>query len=281
MSTLHTYLQRIGEYVPDEALKNNIFSGTPLDFVISGEGGLPKAFSILVYGREGTGKTTVLLDYLSNIRVMNPDSQILYISAEMSKRQMIPLANRFPKFKGTQAMFIDKQEGTPGLTRGRLETVLRLGWDVVVYDSIAAIANKIRKEDKISLAKAEDWISTQISRVCHESDNERHIPTTVLAIQQVTKKGEPRGANTLMHDFDAVMELRVVDKNDPFSERCISCPKNRYSATLRLYYDLSAGNDVNYDGERLLMEIEQGRANVRHIDSKKDMYDKLKELFIK
>ena len=77
------------------------------------------------------------------------------------------------------------------------------------------------------------------------------------------------------------MEFRIVDKNNPFSEHYIVCPKNRYSPSLRLYYDLSAGTDVEYDGERLLEDIKRGRDKVTHVggdSDKKAVYNKLKDL---
>ena len=284
MLPIHDYLLRIGEYIPDEALKYNCFTGTPVDFIISGDGGIPKGYSILVYGCEGSGKSTALLDLMSNFKVMNPDKNLLYISAEMSRRQMLPFARRFPKFKDNLVLFIGKQEGTPGQTKRVLEHHMKTGWDIVVIDSIAALANKIRHEDHISESEAVHWLTNLISRQCYDCDNDKNIPTTVLAIQQVTKKGDPRGSNTLKHDFDATMEFRIVDKNNPFSEHYITCPKNRYSPSLRLYYNLSAGTDVEYDGERLLEDIERGRAQAIHVGSESDriaVYNKLKDLFSK
>lgn len=276
----HDYLQCIGDYVPDEALQNNIFTGTPLDFIISDTGGIAKGQSLLVYGMEGSGKTTALLDALANAMSMNPDKKFLFISAESSARQLLPFAKRFPKFNNILVLFLTKRECGKGQTKKTLEDILKKGWDLVVADSIAAIVCKIRYEDRIPEKEAMYWLTSLLDRQC-DGDNERNIPTSVLAIQQVTKKGDARGSNELKHKFDATMELRVEDRNDPFSERYIICPKNRYSPSLRLYYDLSAGTDVEYDGTRLLQEIEQLNSRAGFRKSQKGIYEKLEKLFVK
>lgn len=278
MIPLHDYLQRIGDFVPDEALKNNIFTGTPLDFIISASGGIPKGQSILVYGTEGSGKTTVLLDALSNLMTVNPDKKFLYISAESSARQLLPFASRFPKFNDILTFFITKHQCGKGQTKKSLEDVLKKGWDGIVVDSIAALVSKIRYEDRIPDKEALYWLTSLLDRQC-DGDNERNIPSSVLAIQQVTKKGDARGSNELKHKFDATMQLQVVDKNDPFSERFIVCPKNRYSPSLPLYYDLTEGTNVEYDSARLFEEIGRMKSRSTFRKGKKDMYEKLKELF--
>lgn len=75
--------------------------------------------------------------------------------------------------------------------------------------------------------------------------------TTFLTIQQVTKSGAFIGSNRLKHMITAMMELRLDNPKNIYSDRYISFSKHRRGDVgVKLYYNLSQSGDVFYDEER-------------------------------
>lgn len=271
-------LMRMREYVPDPSLSKNHLTGTALDLQLSSEGGLPKGDKIMLYGGPGAGKSSVVLDALANMQNLNPDLKVLYVCIEMTPRQLRHLANHYPKVKEVPILFISNSSTGSQRTEETMEHILNKGWDVVAFDSIAPLAARIRRQGKITLEEANYRLLSMMDRQC-EGENERGVATSVIAIQQCTKAGKARGSNTLVHAFGATVELKVVDENNPFSERYITCPKNRFGANLRLYYDLSEGGDVWYDEAALLEEIDNAHKKMTHRKSHADMSAALERIF--
>ena len=247
-------LLRMRDYIPDEAYKNNIFTGSYLDMVLSSAGGLAKGDKSLFYGGPGTGKSTILACALADIQIVDPTKRVLYVSNEMRIRHMADFAKRFEKIKDIPILFLGKN-GESGTALRTMAMTLKEGWDVVVLDSWESLISTIRYQNHVSTDAAYHRLNDIIDPLT-KGDNKMGIKTSVIAIQQVTKNGKARGSNTMLHDFSTLVELRLEDEKDMFSERFITCVKNRYGANLRLYYDLWDGGDVEYDGERLMKDIE-------------------------
>ena len=60
-------------------LFRNYMSGTVLDELLCSYKGLPKGVNYMVIGDPGVGKTTIILDLFSNIRIKHPKARILFI----------------------------------------------------------------------------------------------------------------------------------------------------------------------------------------------------------
>ena len=238
----------------------------------------------MLYGGPGAGKSSVVLDGLANIQRLNPDRKVLYICIEMTPGQLRPLALHYPKINDVPILFLSNSSICSQRTEDTMEHVLRKGWDVVAFDSIAPLANRIRRQSKITLEEANERLLTMMDRQC-EGENERGVATSVIAIQQCTKDGKARGSNTLSHAFASTVKLTVVDEDNPFSERYITCPKNRYGANLRLYYDLSEGGDVWYNETAFLEELDNtNRMKTKrksHVDISTTLESIFKESFTK
>ncbi len=275
-----SYLFLLRNYVLPEALKNNLFSGTALDFLLSSEGGMPKGEKFIVYGGPGTGKSTIMMDLLANMLHVNPDLKVLYISSEMTARQLMPFAKRFPKFYDIPVLFVGNSTGGAVGTLKTMEDTLAKGWDVIVFDSFETITRAIRFEEHIAKTAAQHRLLSIMDKQC-EGMNEREIHSTVFAIQQATKAGSILGANTIAHAFSATVKLELENPDSPFSERFITCPKNRYGANLQLFYDLSDGEDVWYDVRRYQEDIESIRWRQSMIKSKKELDTTINVLFSK
>ena len=73
----------------DPELFRNYMSGTVLDELLCSYKGLPKGVNYMVIGDPGVGKTTIILDLLSNIRKQSPGVRVLFISAEMNEIDLL------------------------------------------------------------------------------------------------------------------------------------------------------------------------------------------------
>ena len=83
----------------DPDLFRNFLSGTVLDDLLCSYKGLPKGVNYMIIGDPGVGKTTIILDLLSNIRSTTPGARVLFISAEMNEIDLAIYVQRFPKFQ--------------------------------------------------------------------------------------------------------------------------------------------------------------------------------------
>ena len=61
----------------DPELFRNYMSGTVLDELLCSYKGLPKGVNYMILGDPGVGKTTIILDLLSNFSKCNTDVRVL------------------------------------------------------------------------------------------------------------------------------------------------------------------------------------------------------------
>lgn len=108
----------------------------------------------------------------------------------------------------------------------------------------------IKEEENLTLKKAESQLLSLIKKQ-NKAQNNRGVHTTFLTIQQVTKSGAFIGSNRLKHMITAMMELRLDNPKNIYSDRYISFSKHRRGDVgVKLYYNLSQSGDVFYDEER-------------------------------
>ena len=91
----------------DKSLFVNFATGTVLDNLLCSYHGLPKGVNYMIIGDPGVGKTTILLDMLSNIQRLQPKTRILFISAEMNEIDLAIYVQRFPKFSEIEILFVE------------------------------------------------------------------------------------------------------------------------------------------------------------------------------
>ena len=177
--------------------------GSPFELLCSYKG-LPKGVNYMIIGDPGVGKTTIILDLLSNIRSQNPDVRVLFISAEMNEIDLAIYVQRFPKFQDLDILFIEASFDDETETHS-LETVkatLEQGWDIVAIDSFYELQGIIKDEENYTLKKAESVLLSLIKKQ-NKAANACGINTTFLTIQQVTKTGHFIGSNRLKHAITA------------------------------------------------------------------------------
>ena len=108
----------------------------------------------------------------------------------------------------------------------------------------------IKEEENLTLKKAES-ILLSIIKQQNKAANDRGVNTTFLTIQQVTKAGQFIGSNRLKHSITAMLELRLENPKNVYSDRYAVFSKHRRGDVgVRLYYDLSVTGDVYYNEEK-------------------------------
>ncbi len=263
----------------DPDLFQNYMTGTVLDELLCSYKGLPKGVNYMVIGDPGVGKTTIILDLLSDLRRVQSHIRVLFISAEMNEIDLAIYVQRFPKFQDLSILFVEPNfdEDCPTHNLEAINEVMKKGWDVVAIDSFYELQGIIKEEEQITLKKAESLLLSLIKRQ-NKADNDTKTNTTFLTIQQVTKTGAFIGSNRLKHAITAMMELRLDNPKNIYSDRYAVFTKHRRGDVgVRLYYDLGATGDVFYDEEKYnqdkqIRKIQSAAANtLRSFADKFDM----------
>ncbi len=234
----------------DKDLFINYMSGTVLDRLLCSYQGLPKGVNYMIIGDPGVGKTTIILDMIANIQQKNPLVKILFISAEMNEIDLAIYVQRFPKFSELNILFVEADFNAESHCFKHIEETLQDGWDIIAIDSFYELQGIIKEEEDLTLKKAESQLLSIIKKQ-NKAQNKRGVHTTFLTIQQVTKSGAFIGSNRLKHMITAMMELRLDNPKNIYSDRYVTFSKHRRGDVgVKLYYNLSQTGDVFYDEER-------------------------------
>ncbi len=240
----------------DPGLFVNYRSGTVLDNLLCSYQGLPKGVNYMVIGDPGVGKTTIILDLIANIERQAAGTRILFISAEMNEIDLAMYVQRYPKFGDLNIMFVESDfEGSRHHLK-EIEDVLQHGWDIVAIDSLHELQGIVKEEEDITMRLAETKLLSLIKRH-NKAENDTRTNTTFLTIQQVTKKGAFVGSNRLKHMITAMMELRLDNPKNIYSDRYVVFSKHRRGDVgVKLYYNLSSTGDVSFDEQRYRQELQ-------------------------
>ena len=263
----------------DKDLFINFRTQTILDNLLCSYQGLPKGVNYMIIGDPGVGKTTIILDMLANIRKAQPSARILFISAEMNEIDLAIYVERFPKFGDLDILFIEGGFDECGHSWQTVADTLDDGWDIVAIDSFHELQGIVKEEENVTNKRAESMLLSLIKQQ-NKAQNDRGVNTTFLTIQQVTKSGAFVGTNRLKHMITAMMELRLDNPKNIYSDRYITFSKHRRGDVgVKLYYNLSTTGDVDFDEERYEQDqsIRRMQRNVRN--QLHDFADRFDELF--
>ena len=237
-------------------LFENYHSMTALDDLLCSYKGLPKGVNYMIIGDPGVGKTTVILDLIANITRHTKGARVLFISAEMNEIDLAIYVKRYPKFGDLDIMFVEADFEGEKKHLQEIEEVLEKGWDIVAIDSFHELQSIIKEEEDISMRLAETKLLSLIKKH-NKAENATNTNTTFLTIQQVTKKGAFAGTNRLKHMITAMMELRLDNPKNVYSDRFVVFSKHRRGDVgVKLYYNLSSKGDVFFDEERYQQELQ-------------------------
>lgn len=263
----------------DKDLFINFRTRTILDNLLCSYQGLPKGVNYMIIGDPGVGKTTIILDMLANIRKAHPSARILFISAEMNEIDLAIYVERFPKFGDLDILFIEGGFDECGHSWQTVADTLDDGWDIVAIDSFHELQGIVKEEENVTNKRSESMLLSLIKQQ-NKAQNDRGVNTTFLTIQQVTKSGAFAGSNRLKHMITAMMELRLDNPKNIYSDRYITFSKHRRGDVgVKLYYNLSTTGDVDFDEERYEQDqsIRRMQRNVRN--QLHDFADRFDELF--
>ena len=265
----------------EKGLFENWMTGKIMDELLCSYKGLPKGVNYMVIGDPGVGKTTIILDLLSDLSMYN-SAKVLFVSAEMNEIDLAIYVQRFPKFQNLDILFVEgefEQESHSCKTLERLTAILDQGWDVVAIDSFYELQGIIKEEENITLKKAESLLLSLMKQQS-KGVNDRSVNTTFLTIQQVTKSGAFVGSNRLKHSITAMMELRLENPQNIYSDRYAVFTKHRRGDVgVRLYYDLGATGDVFYNEERYRNDQQIRRLQSNAANSIRNLADQFDLLF--
>lgn len=265
----------------EKGLFENWMTGKIMDELLCSYKGLPKGVNYMVIGDPGVGKTTIILDLLSDLSLYN-SANVLFVSAEMNEIDLAIYVQRFPKFQNLDILFVEgefEQESHSCKTLERLTAILDQGWDVVAIDSFYELQGIIKEEENITLKQAESLLLSLMKQQS-KGVNDRSVNTTFLTIQQVTKSGAFVGSNRLKHSITAMMELRLENPKNIYSDRYAVFTKHRRGDVgVRLYYDLGATGDVFYNEERYRNDQQIRRLQSNAANSIRNLADQFDLLF--
>lgn len=261
------------------SLFENYQSGTVLDNLLCSYKGLPKGVNYMIIGDPGVGKTTIILDLVSSIARQQPATRILFISAEMNEIDLAIYVQRYPKFGDINILFVEPDINDDTHHLQQIEEVLQQGWNIVAIDSFHELQGIVKEEENITMRQAENKLLSMIKRH-NKGENDAHTNTTFLTIQQVTKRGAFIGTNRLKHMITAMMELRLDNPKNVYSDRYVVFSKHRRGDVgVKLYYSLSCTGDVYYDEQRYLQDM-QLRALQSNVSSQlRDFATQFERLF--
>ena len=265
----------------EKGLFENWMTGKIMDELLCSYKGLPKGVNYMVIGDPGVGKTTIILDLLSDLSLYN-SAKVLFVSAEMNEIDLAIYVQRFPKFQNLDILFVEgefEQEPHSCKTLERLSKILGQGWDVVAIDSFYELQGIIKEEENVTLKKSESMLLSLMKQQS-KGGNSKSINTTFLTIQQVTKSGAFVGSNRLKHSITAMMELRLENPKNIYSDRYAVFTKHRRGDVgVRLYYDLGSTGDVFYNEERYRNDQQIRRLQSNAANSIRNLADQFDLLF--
>ena len=265
----------------EKGLFENWMTGKIMDELLCSYKGLPKGVNYMVIGDPGVGKTTIILDMLSDLSV-NSGARVLFVSVEMNEIDLAIYVQRFPKFQNLDILFVEgdfEQDSSGNKTFDTVSEVLSQGWDVIAIDSFYELQGIVKEEENITLKKAESKLLSLMKQQC-KGGNSRNINSTFLTIQQVTKTGAFVGSNRLKHSITAMMELRLENPKNIYSDRYAVFTKHRRGDVgVRMYYDLSATGDVFYNEERFRNDQQIRRLQSDAANSIRNLADQFDLLF--
>jgi len=206
----------------DLSFDQSLFDPMPinlhLDSILSTDGGLMPATSMVICGGPGSGKSTVVLDMLAQLTKQG--KKCLFISGEMDEIGHYKYCKRMPQFASVQTLFLKNNSHA---VRETLEHVFDMGFDVVAIDSIAEVIDMYKDAYRSTESAAEGWFLGLQSH--HKrGGNKAQKYTAFINIQQVTKAGDFAGSNRLKHMTDAMCHVERVKDGD---SRKLYFTKNR------------------------------------------------------
>lgn len=241
------------EFPNFQLLKTGNFIDTLLSDHEEG-GGLYTGTVNIVVGESGVGKSTVMLDILANIKLTNPDANILYVSSEMTRNDIYFYKQKTPIIGDIPTLLMMDYIKSGNMDQVIEEVAFNGDYDVVLLDSFQDMVVKFKDVLGWKATYAETWLTNIMI------DAADKMGIAVLAIQHLTKGGTYVGSTYLKHATTSMLEFRF----DSEGARYLEFSKNRRGGgniNKPLYYTLEGGK-IKYDQDRF-----QGTQVAKKIES--------------
>ena len=214
-------VQKVSDIVVPESLYKRISTGIEtLDLILGGEElpGIMPDTSILVSGKPGSCKSTLLLQVMHNI-------------SKSGKNCLINSGEEVPERIALRAERLGLKDVDFSVStfshREDLELYVRNeGINVLVVDSAQALASSDEKERVHKIVKS-------LTQLAHEAN------VTVIIVGHVTKADIFAGKNSIEHDVDVHFRI-ALDKDS--GERKALTTKNRFGPA-HIEYDMLVGKN--------------------------------------
>lgn len=207
-----TKVQKLSEVQTEETPRDP--SGIEeLDRVLGG--GIVRGAVVLIGGDPGIGKSTLLLQALSQI---GQSRKVLYVSGEESAQQIALRASRLALDTSRVDLLAEI------CVENILDTLKREQPEVVVIDSIQTLYTEHVTSAPGSVSQVREC-AAQLTRMAKQSG------ITVLLVGHVTKEGSLAGPRVLEHMVDTVL---YFEGDSHSSYRMIRAIKNRFGAVNEL-----------------------------------------------
>ncbi len=174
-------------------------------------GGLVPGAVILIGGDPGIGKSTLLLQVLSNL---SKNNKALYISGEESSLQISLRAERLKIKKNNLNLKIENN------LEAILNVIMEFNPQIMVIDSIQTLYSDLNNSVPGSILQVREC-TAQLTRLAKSKS------TTIIIVGHVTKDGGIAGPKIIEHIVDTVLYFEG-DSNSNY--RLIRASKNRFGA---------------------------------------------------
>lgn len=248
---------------------------TEFDLVASRHGGIYPGSTIILTGESGAGKTTLALQVAAKAQANNKDCNALFISGEMSIIDWQEECDKFPTLRSVPVIYmrqLNKYTGDQYLAAIRKAL---MSANLIVVDSLAVIADRIKDATNMSANEATFWLIDQMNDIAESN------LSTFIAIQHFTKGGSYVGSTRLKHDTTAMVYCTIGEGN----KTCFVFNKNRRGDRKYLnkpmYFSVPVGGEIEFDGEKfdeLMLEAEiKEKSEIKTI-TKKDLAQKIQSI---
>jgi predicted ATP-dependent serine protease len=263
-------LTKLADLDIDSSLFVPMSTNTIADKFLSNDGGFLPGTNVMAAGAPGVGKTTVLLELLSNLHATG--KKVLFISAEMSQIDMARYLQRFPNWGQLPILFL--ADYTDECPQTVIDQVLGEGWDLVLTDSYTEVNDTVKEACNLTRSKTEKWfLDAMISH--NKGNNKAKKYTCFVTILQLSKGGQFVGSNKLKHMTTSMMHLDWEGGEN--GRRFMEFSKNRVGAVgKKMYFSIADG--VQFDEARYTRDllndalVEEER---KALETEADAFDKL------
>jgi hypothetical protein len=176
------------------------------------EGGIPLGGAIFLAGAPGSGKSTIATQIIGS--ATSQGKKVLYIAGEEHPGRQLARFKRLGVDPGDLLTFYTAKVY---YIEEIIDFLKQNTFDLLIVDSMQKIRSSevtgVQKTVTASVLKLYNYVQ-------YENNN-----IAVLAISQNTKDGKPQGMNTILHEFDAVIQIEAISGE---SLRTFYYSKNRF-----------------------------------------------------